>query len=247
MSHFRLTTYIAYMNKCSNIYTWNVFSKYVTSQNHQNRHLYVPLYVRISLASVWQASFPLPTWKCFIKSSVILKERNVRGWRVRTGLVSSRARPRQPWFPPPEWHDQEREERLSDNKQGKGHASLWHVQQEDELTGMTGSPRLKKGESNRPYREASRAQACSLHRACVGPPTSSVSPTEVAGWWRLQGKKPVAGRMRKKGKKRNTEAVAALGEQVEAVIATSETKTQRRGVGACRKASALLDLHEVQD
>lgn len=57
---------------------------------------------------------------------------------------------------------------------------------------------------------------------------------------RLQGKKkPVAGRGGKKGRKRNTEVVGTLGQQVEAVTATSETKTQRRGVGACRKASAL--------
>lgn len=52
-------------------------------------------------------------------------------------------------------------------------------------------------------------------------------------------KKPVAGRVRKKGWKPNTEVVAAPGKQVEAVTATSETKTQRQRVGACREASAF--------
>ena len=60
----------------TNIHTWNLlfwFSKYLTSQNHQNRHLCVPLCGHISWASVWQAFFPLLIWKCLIKVSIILK------------------------------------------------------------------------------------------------------------------------------------------------------------------------------
>lgn len=118
---------------------------------------------------------------------------------------------------------------------------------------MTEHPRQKQRVGKRPRSTASRAQACSPHCACTGPPTLSAGLDLglVAGWSgsgrglvtsasrRLQGKKPVAGRVRKKGWKPNTEVVAAPGKQVEAVTATSETKTQRQRVGACREVSAF--------
>lgn len=61
------------------------FSKYLTSQNHQNRHPCVPLYVRISSASVWQASFPLPTRKMFYKSQCYFKGEESQGLKRKKG------------------------------------------------------------------------------------------------------------------------------------------------------------------
>eukprot|EP00069_Balaena_mysticetus_P013199 bmy_08099T0 len=144
-----------------------------------------------------------------------------------------------------------------------------HIREEDTLLfvgphargqregALTEAPRLRKGDEEQHWWGSSTnagrfpRSACSYTAPAPARPRPARSrPRSLgggvscapAGW-----EKPVAGGVRKKGRYPNTEVVAAPAKQVEAVTATSEMRTPHRRVGACRRASALEDLHEVPE
>ena len=223
------------------------FSKYLTSQNHQNRHLCVPLCVHISWASVWQAFFPLPIWKCFIKVSIILKDRKAGGWSWRREVSLLRDTPSAAPFPPPDGRKQDITKRPSDT--GRKRTRLSSMGRTDEASERGDSPRGPDlhgwgtaERSERWRRDASRARRGStlrLRRSAHSQRGPDPGRRAVASAARPPlGKKPVAGGVRKKGREPNTEVVAAPAEQVEAVSAMSATRTRHRRMGACRPAVA---------